>query len=361
MTFEIIKQHVTDNMPISEDELKYLLESADLYQLAELAMLVRLQKNNRDVYYGINATINYTNICELRCPICAFSRDRGESGGVVLSVDEIVSEADGFLASGINELHLVGGLNPDLKADYFIELVTALRSLDSNLHIVALTATEYDYYSRNSALTSREFLELMHNAGVNALPGGGAEIFAENTRKIITPKKISGDRWLDVMREAHETGLKSNATMLYNHLESSDDIVDHLKRLRDLQNITSGFKALVLLPYHDSNTEIERKHSSSLDYHLRVVAASRIYLNNFQHIKTHWMYYGLKEVQVMPAFGADDIGSTFYNEQIIHAAGSDTENNILPEQLAELIERANFVPVLANASYEHAKKSENKK
>jgi aminodeoxyfutalosine synthase len=216
---------------------------------------------------------------------------------------------------------------------------------------VAFTATEYDYFARRSGMSISGLFRVMIDAGLGALPGGGAEIFDPGVRGRIAPRKISGERWLAVMREAHHAGLKTNATMLYNHIENPSHIVDHLSRIRDLQNETGGFKTFVPLPFHPENTALAvEKQATGFD-DIRIYATARVYLHNIPHLKGLWMYLGEKLAQVMLHFGVDDIGATYHYEKVVHAAGATTDDVGSEERLRRIIENAGMTPVRATAAY----------
>jgi aminodeoxyfutalosine synthase len=297
--------------------------------------------------------LNYTNICELRCPLCAYSRDAGDPDAYVYSLDEIDERvARAARERDIDEVHIVGGLHPGLALDYFEEMLRRIKAIDRRIFIVAFTAAEYDYFARQNNLPLEDVFIRLMNAGLGALPGGGAEIFAEKKREVIAPGKISGSRWLEVMKTAHGLGLKTNATMLYNQIEDAEDIADHMERLRSLQNETGGFKTFVPLRFHEENTRVRsaRPFDTGFD-DIRIFAAARIFLHNIPHIKALWMYLGEKMAQVLLNFGADDIGSTYINEKVVHSAGARTPDYGTEEFLVRLITKADMVPVRTAADY----------
>jgi len=348
-----IAEKVSQGAPVARSDTRLLLTTPDILDLGTIAHGMRTRLHGDIVSYGINMNLNYTNICELRCPLCAFSRDSGDPEGFALSLEEVEARVREAVADGVNEIHIVGGLHPDLGLDYYIEMVSRIRRIKADIFIVAFTAVEYDHFARLSGLPLEEVFRRLMGAGVNALPGGGAEIFAPGIREYIAPKKISGRRWLEIMRIAHGLGLKTNATLLYNHMEDRDDIVDHLFQLRDLQDETGGFKTFVPLPFHGENTAIpaKRRHTTGFD-DLRLYAASRIVLHNVPHIKALWMYVGEKMAQVLLSFGVDDIGGTYRNEKIVHAAGARTRDCGTETHLRRLIENAGFQPRRTNAGYQ---------
>jgi aminodeoxyfutalosine synthase len=348
-----VAEKVTNQIPVDEADAMEMLATTSILDLGEIANFIKERIHGRNVYYGVNMNLNYTNICELRCPLCAFSKDKGEEGSYTLSFTEIEQRVSEAVNSGIDEVHIVGGLNPDLKMAYFEEMLTRIKRIKPDIFIVAFTAVEYDYFARLNNLPLETVFRRLMDAGVDAIPGGGAEIFAQHVRDIIAPKKISGKRWLKVMETAHGIGLRTNATMLYNHLEQPRDIVDHLFRIRNLQDKTNGFKAFVPLAFHKENTSVKTNRSATTTGYddIRVYAASRIVLHNIPHIKALWMYLGEKMAQTMLHFGADEMGATYNNEKVVHAAGAKTPDFGSEGFLKRLITDAGMIPVRTTAGY----------
>ncbi len=348
-----IAEAVIAGEPARENDLEYLLSTNAILELGAIADFVRRRLHQNRAYYGVNMNLNYTNVCELRCPLCAYSKDEGEEGAFTLSLDEIDEKVKTAVARGIDEMHIVGGLNPAIPFEYYVEMLSRIKKIKADLHIVAFTAVEYDYFSQKSGLPLEEVFCRLIDAGLGAIPGGGAEIFDENVRSVIAPKKISGERWLEVMRTAHKLGLKTNATMLYNHIESIEDIADHLSTIRALQNETGGFKTFVPLAFHQEHTKIssKRRDSTGCD-DIRIFASARIFLHNVPHIKALWMYVGEKMAQALLSFGVDDFGGTYVHEKVVHAAGARTPDYGTEAHLVRLIKDAGFIPVRVNASYE---------
>ncbi|MBW2607081.1 MAG: CofH family radical SAM protein [Deltaproteobacteria bacterium] len=346
-----IAEKVCSDIPVSGKDALYMLKTDDILDLGAIANYIRTRLHGNITYYGVNMNLNYTNICELRCPLCAFSCDEGDKKAFLLPLDEIKNRIIKAVFFGIDEVHIVGGLHPGLTMDYFEKMLRLIKKIKPDLHIVAFTAVEYDYFSRINKLPIKEVFRRLIDAGVGALPGGGAEIFSPHVRKIIAPRKISGERWLDVMRTAHSMGLKTNATMLYNHRESAKDIVDHLSKIRELQDETRGFKTFVPLQFHEQNTRIKGKRSTTGYDDIRLYAASRIFLHNVPHLKALWMYLGDKMAQVLLRFGVDDIGATYHNEKVVHAAGAQTPDFGSESHLRRLIGQAGLVPDRTTANY----------
>ena len=348
-----IAEKVIDSIPVDEKDAMEMLTTNSILDLGEIAHHIKQKLHGNNVYYGVNMNLNYTNICELRCPLCAFSKDNGDEGSYLLSLDDIENRVSEAVDAGIDEVHIVGGLHPDLKIEFFEQMLSRIKKIKPDIFIVAFTAVEYDYFSRLNNLPLETVFRRLIDAGVNALPGGGAEIFAHGVREIIAPKKISGKRWIEVMETAHGQGLKTNATMLYNHLEKAEDIVDHLFQIRSLQDNTGGFKAFVPLAFHRENTAIKTNRSDSTTGYddIRIYSTSRIVLHNIPHIKALWMYLGEKMAQTMLYFGADEMGATYNNEKVVHAAGAKTPDFGSERFLKRLITDAGMTPVRTTAGY----------
>jgi len=347
-----IAEKVMARTQVSEEDAMHMLQTGDIIGLGSIANHVRESVNGNDTFYGVNMNLNYTNICELRCPLCAFSRDAGDNDAYLYSLDDIEDRVRKAVDFGIDEVHIVGGLHPELKLDYYEGMLRRIKNIKNDIFIVAFTAAEYDYFAKINNLTVKEVMERLIAAGLGAIPGGGAEIFAEEKREQIAPKKISGNRWLDVMKIAHGLGLKTNATLLYNHIENDDDIVNHMKRLRDVQNETGGFKTFVPLQFHEENTKIRSKRRSSTGYDdIRLYGTARVFLDNIPHIKGLWMYVGEKMAQVLQGFGVDDIGATYHYEKVVHSAGAQTPDYGSEAHLQRLIRAAGRVPVRTTAQY----------
>ncbi|MCP4136066.1 MAG: CofH family radical SAM protein [bacterium] len=347
-----IAEKVESGVPVSEDDTLVMLNTADIIGLGAIADFVRYTINGNRAYYGVNMNLNYTNICELRCPLCAFSKDAGDEGAYLYCLDDIEQKVREAAAYGIDEVHIVGGLNPGLKLDYFEEMLSRIKGVKKDIFIVAFTAVEYDYFARINSLSLEAVFRRLIDAGLGALPGGGAEIFDESKREQIAPGKIPGKRWLEVMRTAHGMGLKTNATMLYNHIENDRDIAAHMSRLRQVQEETGGFKTFVPLPFHEENTKIRSKRKETTGYDdIRIYAAARIFLHNIPHIKGLWMYLGEKMAQTLLSFGVDDIGATYNYEKVVHSAGAKTPDLGTESFLRRLITEAGREPVRVTADY----------
>jgi aminodeoxyfutalosine synthase len=336
---------------LSDEEALALARSDDLLALGELAAMANRRRNGDKVFFNRNRHINYGNICVNSCAFCAFRRDPEESGAFVLTPEKVGERAAAAAAEGAGEVHMVGGLHPSLSLDYYLELLREVRRRAPELHIKAFTAVEIDHLQRISGLPLPALLEKLREAGLDLLPGGGAEIFADGVRQRICPDKISGERWLGVMAEVHRAGLRTNATMLFGHLEGWPDRIDHLARLRRLQDETGGFMAFIPLPFQDDNTRLPGVRGPSGVEILKTLAISRLYLDNFRHIKAYWVMLGVKLAQVALAFGVNDLDGTVVEERIGHAAGAASPQALSGEQLVRQIRLAGRQPAERDSLY----------
>ncbi len=355
--FANIRAKIDAGARVSDAEGLSLFASDDLLAIGELAALANGRCNGDTVYFNVNRHINYTNICVNRCTFCAFSREDGqEQGSYTLALRDILARAAEAAEAGATEIHMVGGLHPDLPFDFYLEVLATLKARHPALHIKAFTAVEIDYFARLTAQPVAAVITALREAGLDSMPGGGAEIFAESVRRQICPEKISGERWLEVTEMVHRAGLKTNATMLFGHVESYADRVDHLARLRRLQDLTGGFQAFIPLAFQPDNTRVPGARGVGGVDALKTLAISRIFLDNFRHIKAYWVMLGLKVAQVALAFGVNDIDGTVVEEQIGHDAGADSPQQLSKEQLVALIRKAGKLPVERDTLYNEIKR-----
>lgn len=334
-----------------EDGLR-LLATPHLAALGALANMMRERLHGDRAYFIVNRHLNYTNICVNRCRFCAFSRSEEESGAYVLSIEECLAKAGSFLGGRVSEFHIVGGCHPSLPLDYYTGLLSSLRKRFPGVHLQAFTAVEVAHIARVAGVSVRECLERLRAAGLGSLPGGGAEVFSPRVRAALCPSKLSGKEWLEVMRIAHSLGLRSNCTLLYGHIEEPEEVVDHLLRLRALQDETGGFLAFIPLAFHPANTPLagEVKPRSAYD-DLRMIALGRLLLDNIPHIKVFWIMTTPRVAQVALGFGADDVDGTVVEERITHAAGARTPEALTIAELTRLITSAGRVPVARDTLY----------
>lgn len=340
---------------INEADALRLFESKDLNAIGAMADIVRQRKNGNRASYIVNRYINYSNYCILSCQFCAFARKKRDADGFQFSIDEIVQKAREALNIGITELHIVGGLHPSLPFSYYLEMLRALKALDPRLQLKCFTAIEILHLAWLAKKSVRETLLELKNAGLESLTGGGAEIFAKNVRSQIAKGKESAEEYLDVHRTWHQLGGRSTCTMLFGHIESVTDRVDHLRLLRGLQDETHGFVGFVPLAYHPGNNQVPVEHPPSGFDCLRTVAISRIYLDNFDHITAYWIGMGMKVAQVALSYGADDLHGTIIEEHIFHMAGSSTPQLQTEGQMIKAIREAGRTPVQRNTFYEPLK------
>jgi aminodeoxyfutalosine synthase len=324
-----------------------VLKSPDLNVIGMIADYVKRKREGDRVYFVVNRHINPTNICAISCKFCAFGKPKGTAGTYEMTFDDILSK----LNEELREVHVVGGLHPDWKFEHYLDVVRVIKNAYPDTHVKAYTAVEIDWFSEISGLSIEEVLIEMKEAGVDALPGGGAEIFAEDVRKKICAPKTSSNRWLEIHRTAHRVGIPSNATILYGHLEKYDDVVDHLDRLRNLQDETNGFFAFIPVLFQPENTRMTYVKPFPGSYDLKVHALARLYLDNFPHIKAYWITLGEKTAQVALHFGADDADGTIIQEKIIHDAGAPSEVGHTRDFFTRMIKDAGYIPVERDALY----------
>ena len=349
--FQSLAEKIKTGIRITDADALELFNSNDLLAIGELAAQANREKNGNKVYFNINRHINYTNLCVNRCTFCAFSKGVEDEGCYTLALNDILEKASEAATAGATELHMVGGLHPDLPFDFYLEMLASLKADNPQLHIKAFTAVEIDYFSELTGQSIEQVLQELKTAGLESMPGGGAEIFAKGVRDIICPEKISGDRWLEIIEKVHYAGLKSNATMLFGHVEKYEDRVDHLAKLRTLQDKTEGFQAFIPLAFQPDNTRVPgAKGVGGVDA-LKTLAISRLYLDNFQHIKAYWVMLGLKIAQTSLCFGVNDLDGTVVEEKIGHDAGADSPQALGKEQIVELIRKAGRVPMERDTLY----------
>ena len=357
MSLNKIEKQVLSGKRLSPEDALLLFESDDIYTLGRLANHAAVTRNGNNAYFIQNHHINPTNICVNRCKFCAFSRSKGDKGAYEMSIRQIINKlkkyvgARGGVPNKCSEVHIVGGLHPDWPFDHYLKMLTAIKKNFPALHIKAFTAVEIDYFSKLSGLSLKETLLELKNAGLGSMPGGGAEILGARVRNRICPEKISGRRWLQVIGTAHAAGIRTNATMLYGHVEKYKHRINHMLKLRKLQDKTGGFQAFIPLSFHPMNTNIEGAgYTSGLD-DIKTIAVSRLFLDNFDHIKAYWIMLGEKIAQLALMFGADDLDGTIIEEKITHSAGGLSGIAMTKNELSNLIEKAGKVPVERDSFY----------
>ena len=324
----------------------------DLLGVGRLANIVRERLHGDRTYYNINRHLNPTNVCVASCKLCAFYvpwRDREK--GWTYTVETAVEMAARDVDESVSELHIVGGLHPKLRADYYEELFQALKERFPWIHLKALTMTELDFIATASRMEFGELISRLRKAGLDSCPGGGAEIFAEHVRNQICDHKTDGRRWLEIAREVHRAGIRSNCTMLYGHVETAEDRIDHLLALRELQDETGGFQCMIPLAFHPENTELDRLSSTGGRLDVQTIATTRLVLDNVPHLKAYWIMLGEKIAQVALHFGANDLDGTVVDERITYAAGGTAGTGLDRRRLEYLIREAGRTPVLRDTLY----------
>jgi aminodeoxyfutalosine synthase len=335
-----------------------LYRSHDILAVGWMANFVREKLHGDVAYFNVNRHINPTNVCVAACRLCAFGRTKGGGGAYTMALEQAWETAASGYTEAVTEFHIVGGLHPDLPLEYFLDLVSGLKERFPKVHIKAFTMVEVAFLARRAKLTIPETLNRFKEAGVDSMPGGGAEIFADRVRHIICDHKIDGDEWLETARMVHQAGLKSNATMLYGHIENDEDRVDHLLKLRALQDDTHGFQTFIPLAFHPDNTPLAHLPRTTGLTDIKQIAVSRLVLDNFPHIKAYWQMMTAKIAQIALRFGADDIDGTVIEEKIYHDAGATTPQGMRRQELMRLITAAGRVPVERDTLYRAVTRSE---
>ncbi len=346
-----IAEKVLAGARLSAEDGIALYRTNDLLAVGWLANYVREKRHGNTCYFNINRHINPTNVCVAHCRLCAFGRDPDAKGAYTYALEEIWQRAAQGVAEGATEFHIVGGLHPDLRFSYFLDLLRGLKQRFPHVHLKAFTMVEVQYFAKIAKLSIADTLRAMKEAGVDSLPGGGAEIFNPRVRKVICDHKTSGQMWLNIARTAHQLGLRSNATMLYGHIESEEERVEHLLLLRELQDETHGFVAFIPLAFHPENTALSHVPKPTGFDDLKNIAVSRLLLDNFDHIKAYWIMLTPRIAQIALRFGADDLDGTVIEEKIYHDAGATTEQFTPRAELERLIREAGRVPVERDTLY----------
>ncbi|NTW04518.1 MAG: aminofutalosine synthase MqnE [Peptococcaceae bacterium] len=347
-----IASKVIEGERLSFDDGLSLMKSTDLLTVGWLADIARKRIHGDKVYYILNRHINHTNVCKNLCDFCAFGREEISPGAYTLSLDEIEAKAQEFSGRNISEIHIVGGLNEKLNLAYYNEMLRRVRNSLPGVIIQAFTAVEVEFLARINNISVKDVLLQLRESGLDSLPGGGAEVFSPRVRKIICPEKISGKKWLEVHETAHNIGMRTNATILYGHLETYEERVEHLISLRQLQDRTGGFLAFIPLAFHPKNTRLDRPGLGTTGYDdLKMLAISRLMLDNIDHIKAFWIMLGPKIAQVSLSFGVNDLDGTVEEEKIFHDAGAETGQRLPQNELVRLIKSAGRIPVQRDTLY----------
>jgi len=344
---EPIREKLVQGQRLSREDGLALFRSPDVLSVGALAQWAARKKNQNRVYYVVNGHLNYSNYCTLSCAFCSFYRRKGKdrrSGGYEMSLDEVYTHAGEIAASGATEIHSVGGLHPDFPFSYYVDMLKGIKERHPKVGLKFFTAVEIYHIATIAGLSPKETLIALKEAGLDSLPGGGAEVLDDGLRKKICAGKETSAEWIDLHRNAHKLGIPSNATMLYGHLESLEQRVDHLLQLRDLQDETNGFLAFIPLSYHPENNVLKVEHGPSGFDEVKTYAVSRLMLDNFPHVKAYWIMLTVPIAQVTLAYGASDFDGTVLQEKIYHMAGADSPQSLTVAELQQLIRETGGEP-----------------
>ena len=334
-------------MRIERKESIKLISDTDFLDLAQMANNIRFKKFGKTTTFIIDRNINYTNICQNECDFCAFYRRKNQKSAYLLSHEEIIEKVREAVEAGATQVMIQGGLNPELTLGYYETMLRLIKS-QFNITIHSFTATEIQYFAKQEGLSTLETLKRLREAGLDSLPGGGAEILVDEVRKKVSPKKISSYDWLNVMKAAHSIGMKSTATMVIGFGETMEQRIEHMEKIRNLQDETGGFRAFIMWSFQPGNTKLGGEKVSSLDY-MKTLALSRIYLDNIEHIQGSWVTQGERIGQLTLGFGADDLGSIMLEENVVKAAGTSYEMSI--QKMVDLIKNTGCIPAQRDTEY----------
>lgn len=355
--FQTIAEKVHAGERLSADDGLFLYQpEVPLHELGQLANLVRERQNGNTAYYNINTHLNPTNVCVYRCTFCAFRSDLREPKGYVMSDEQILARGQEAMDHGCTEMHIVGGLHHQKKYDWYVNVIRILHEAFPRLHLKGWTAVEINWFEHLTKKPARAILEELREVGLGSMPGGGAEIFHPEVRDQICEHKADARHWIEIHRQAHRLGIPTNCTMLYGHVEQAFHRIDHLVRLRELQDETQGFQTFIPLAFHPENTGLSHIKKPSAVMDLRTIAISRLMLDNIPHIKAYWIMLGLGTAQAALAYGADDFDGTVRHELIYHDAGATTPEVLSVERIQELIRETGREPVERDTLYRRVKR-----
>src|SRR5918912_1667859 len=335
-----------------------MYRSSDILSLGYMANLVRERLHGDVTYFNVNRHINPTDVCVASCRLCAFGKKAKDPHSYTMSLEQVWEVAGKGYAEAVTEFHIVGGLHPELTLEWYCQMISGLKERYPGVHLKAFTMVEVAYLAKRAKISIRETLERLKTAGVDSMPGGGAEVFSERVRRIICDHKIDGNEWLETARMAHQLGLRSNCTMLYGHIENEEDRVDHLVRLRALQDETQGFVTYIPLAFHPDNTPLQHIPKTTGFADIKNIAVARLMLDNIPHIKAYWIMMTPRIAQIALRFGADDIDGTVVEEKIYHDAGATTSQSLRRGELLRLIRKAGREPVERDTLYRPVTRTE---
>lgn len=348
---EAIRAKVDAGQRLTAEDGLLLYRTPDLLGVGWLANQVRERLHGNKTFFNVNRHVNPTDVCVANCKLCAYGKRTRDGKAFTLSLEQVWHKAGEGYSEAVTEFHIVGGLHPELTLDWYCEMLRGLKQRFPKVHLKAFTMVEIGYFAKRAKLTTRDVLLRLKEAGLDSQPGGGAEIFHERVRRIICDHKLTGDEWIETARVSHELGLHSNCTMLYGHIETEEDRIDHLLKLRALQDDTHGFQTFIPLSFHPDNTEMEHIPRTTGFDDLREIAVGRLMLDNIPHIKSYWVMVTPQIAQIAQRFGADDIDGTLVEEKIYHDAGATTSQNMRRKDLMRLILEAGREPVERDTLY----------
>ncbi|RTZ97669.1 MAG: aminofutalosine synthase MqnE [Deltaproteobacteria bacterium] len=354
---EAIFRKIEREKRLNFDDGMALYETTDLIGLGHLADTDRRRRHGDKAYWVYNQHLNYTNVCANRCQFCAFARDAGEDGAYTFSIADIEKQLTARIDEPVRELHVVGGINPALPFDYYLDMIKTIKAIRPGVTVKAFTAVEIDNLAAIAGRTHEETIAKLKTAGLEMMPGGGAEVMSRRVHQKLFHRKIDHERWLDVMKIAHKSGIITNATMLYGHIETLAERVHHLLTLRELQDETGGFSAFIPLAFHSAHTRLPHLPATTAYDDLKNIAVARLLLDNIDHIKAYWVMIGEKLAQVALAFGADDLDGTIIEEKITHMAGARSARGLTRSDMTRMITTAGFTPVQRDSFYHPVKES----
>lgn len=349
-----IWEKVLEGERLSVEDGVRMFETSDFAALGRVANHVKREREGDRVMFVLSRHLNPTNICVLSCSFCDFAKKKGDPDAYEMSMDQMLDHLD----EETREVHIVGGHHPDWPFEKYVEIVSTIHQNYPSVQIKAFTASEIDYFHRRWGVSPEESLARLKEAGLQSMPGGGAEVFSERVHKLLLPGKASGNRWLEIHQMAHGMGLKSNATLLYGHVETYEERVEHMVRLRELQDETGGFLAFIPLEYQVGDTHLVPKHASPID-DLKTIAIARLLLDNFPHVKAYWVMIGEETASVALNFGASDLDGTIGRERIAHAAKAASPAGLARDRMVQLIRDADKIPVERDALYNVVRVYEN--
>ncbi len=353
-----ILEKVEAGARLSYEDGVALYQTSDILSLGYMANLVRERLHGSTTYFNVNRHINPTDVCVASCRLCAFGKRAKDPKAYTMSLDQVWHVAGEGWTEAVTEFHIVGGLHPELTLDWYCEMLRGLKQRFPQVHLKAFTMVEIGYLAQRSKISVREVLERLRDAGMDSLPGGGAEIFCDRVRRVICDHKITGEEWLETARTAHRLGLHSNCTMLYGHIETEEDRVDHLLKLRALQDETQGFVTFIPLAFHPDNTPLQHIPKTTGFLDIKNIAVARLMLDNIPHIKAYWIMMTPRIAQIALRFGADDIDGTVVEEKIYHDAGATTSQSLRRGELLQLIRKAGREPVERDTLYRPVTRTE---